>query len=181
MKCLREGLRREGQKRKKKLDRVPMDIRVRRSDELFLIHREPTEEEKRLAKKENTENDPIQAEEERRTEARTRMKKGRTPEQAEITDQRWVIPPLEQEDVTKIVGEYILPTDASEIKAVKEEFEKKLKQKNQDLDELLGPSEDVPWSPENQKKYGDQQDNPGMGSRKTNRKRKAPDRFQAGL
>ena len=55
-----------------------MDIRVRRSDELFLIHREPTEEEKRLAKKkENIENDPIQAEEERRMEARTRMKKGR--------------------------------------------------------------------------------------------------------
>ena len=140
------------------------------------------ERRKRLAKKkENTENDPIQVEEERRTEARTRMKKGRTPEQAEITDQRWVIPPLEQEDVTKIVGEYILPTDASEVKAVKEEFEDKLKQKNQDLDELLGPSEDVPWSPENQKKYGDQQDNPGTGSRKTNRKRKAPDRFQAGL
>ena len=59
MKCLKEGVRKEAQKRKKKLDKVPMDIRVRRSDELFLIHREPTEEEMKN-KKDKTNNGPLQ-------------------------------------------------------------------------------------------------------------------------
>ena len=87
MRCLRDGLRRDTQKRKKKLDKVPMDIRIRRTDELFLIHRELTEEEKK-AKQGDGRKDPLQAEEERRKEASIRRKQARTPEKLEEADQR---------------------------------------------------------------------------------------------
>ena len=179
MKCLKDGLRRDVQKRKKKLDKVPMDIRIRRTDELFLIHREPTEEEKK-AKKGDGRKDPLQAEEERRKEASVRRKQARTPEKLEETDQRWVVPPLEKEDIRKIVGEYILPTETAEVKAAKEEFEKELEQKNQDLDQLLEPPETVPWRKDNEPEKNDQPSQARAGLRRTDRRRARPERFQAG-
>ena len=179
MKCLKEGLRRDTQKRKKKLDKVPMDIRIRRTDELFLIHREPTEEEKK-AKKGEGNKDPLQAEQERRKEASVRRKQTRTPEKPEGMDQRWVVPPLEREDVRKIVGEYILPTETAEVKAVKEEFEKKLEQTNQDLDQLLEPPEMVPWLTNNEPGKNDQSSQVKTGLKRADRRRARPERFQAG-
>ena len=81
----------------------------------------------------------------------------------------------------KIVGEYILPTEASEVRAVKEEFEKKLEQKNQDLDQLLGPPETVPWSQKKEPEGDGQQDQTKTRLRRADRKRGKPERFQAGL
>jgi len=179
MKCLRDGLRRDTQKRKKKLDKVPMDIRIRRTDELFLIHRELTEEEKK-AKQEDVREDPLQAEEERRKEASIRRKQARTPEKLGEADQRWVVPPLEKEDIRKIVGEYILPTDNAEVKAAKEKFEKELEQKNQDLDQLLGPPEMVPWHNDSEPEKNKQPIQVRTGLRRADRRRVRPERFQAG-
>ena len=156
-----------------------MDIRIRRTDELFLIHRELTEEEKK-AKQGDGRKDPLQAEEERRKEASIRRKQARTPEKLGEADQRWVVPPLEKEDIRKIVGEYILPTDNAEVKAAKEKFEKELEQKNQDLDQLLGPPEMVPWHNDSEPEKNKQPIQVRTGLRRADRRRVRPERFQAG-
>ena len=182
MSCLKAGNKKEAANRRGKLDRIPMDIRVRRTDELFLIHREPTEEEAKK-KKWKMSDSANEREREKRKEAAQRRRQGRTPEDKLHQDQRWVVPPLERETKPKILGEYILPTGSAEVNQVREEFEKSLAQKGGNLDELLDRSDIEQWNadlrPRNDPAL--HYDLPTPPLKRADRTRKPPVRFQAGV
>ena len=182
MACLKAGNKKEAANRRGKLDRIAMDIRVRRTDELFLTHREPTEEEAKK-KKWKMSDCANEREREKRKEAAQRKRQGRTPEEKLHQDQRWVVPPLERETKPKILGEYILPTGSAEVNQVREEFEKSLAEKGGNIDELLDRSDIEQWNvdlrPRNEP--APHYDLPTPPLKRTDRTRKPPVRFQAGV
>ena len=119
MECMKRFVANERKRRENKgKDPVEMDIRVRRSDELFLIHREP----------QKGENDPVP----RRT-ANRKAKEMRIEDE----DIQYKIPPLDREFENAPIGEYLIPAEKEEIEKLKSELERQSEYRPKTIQEVI--------------------------------------------
>ena len=113
-------------------DPVQMDMRVRRSDELFLIHREPVK----------GETDPVHRKTTNRKAKETR---------AEDDDFQYKIPPIDREFENMPMGEYLLPAEKEEIEKLKPELEKQTNYTPRTMEEVITAQSQTPNKQEHAK------------------------------
>ena len=102
--CIRARIEKErSEEEKKKTDATPLDIRVRRCDELFLIHREPLPGEQRAR-------DP------------SRGPRGKKDSSRGAEGKRYRIPPLEAEVDLSPAGSYLIAATPQELKRYEREL-----------------------------------------------------------
>ena len=151
-------------------DPVQMDMRVRRSDELFLIHREPVK----------GETDPVHR--------KTANRKAKEP-RAEDDDLQYKIPPMDREFENTPMGEYLLPAEKEEIEKLRPELERQTNYTPRTMEEVITAQSQQEHATEEEEENSEEQKqskrerttNEGSSKhlrRRGARERKPPNRLQ---
>ena len=155
---MREFVKRERSYRKKRnKDPVQMEIRVRRCDELFLIHREPL---------------PDETEKKPRRIVNRKAKKKKPPKKTI----QYSIPTMDREVKQQPIGEYLLKAEPHLVDKLKTELNNQEEYSPRTMEEVLDlppPQEEDPPPTKGQRQQT-------RGVRRSNRQTKPPDKLKYG-